>query len=180
MCDVLPESLKTICDPDAPAPPIAGAYWVVRGRFMAGPHPGGFSVSHMEADLIRLVDLGITRFLDLTEPGEASDYRDVLGGKARHIRFPIRDFDTPDRRQMVEILDAIDGALARGHALYLHCYAGLGRTGTIVGCYLVRHGLDGTEALRALRELRADSAFGDSASPQTEAQHRMVRTWSER
>jgi protein-tyrosine phosphatase len=78
---------------------------------------------------------------------------------------------------MTSVLDEIDRALAAGHNVYLHCYAGLGRTGTVVGCFLVRHGLAGDEALRAIRELRRETAFPDSPSPQTEEQARMVRRW---
>ena len=43
---------------------------------------------------------------------------------------------------MTRILDDVDAALADGGAVYVHCWGGIGRTGTVVGCWLVRHGLD--------------------------------------
>ena len=49
---------------------------------------------------------------------------------------------------MASILDAIDAALDGGKTVYVHCWGGVGRTGTVVGCWLVRHGKTGDEALR--------------------------------
>ena len=43
---------------------------------------------------------------------------------------------------MLAVLDAIDIALCEGHGVYIHCWGGVGRTGTVVGCWLKRH-LDG-------------------------------------
>ena len=48
---------------------------------------------------------------------------------------------------MAAILDAVDDALSAGRGVYVHCLGGIGRTGTVVGCWLVRHGLTGEEAL---------------------------------
>ena len=74
--------------------------------------------------------------------------------------MPIHDVSTPTQAQMARILDAIDAALAVGHAVYLHCYGGIGRTGTVVGCYLVRHGMDGEEALAEIARLRQGTPDG--------------------
>ena len=62
---------------------------------------------------------------------------------------------------MNAVLDMLDTALQAGQAVYLHCWAGIGRTGTVVGCYLVRHGLTGEQALARLVTLRA--GLGDAA-----------------
>lgn len=176
----LPPSLQALADPDAPPVPLPDAYWVVPGRFMAGPYPGGVGGAATVAETVELLlAAGVTFFLDLTEPGEAPDYTRYLGGRARHVRAAIVDFDVPSHREMIHILDTIDGALDRGQTVYLHCFAGLGRTGTIVGCYLVRHGLEGQQALRALRTLRQDTVFPRAASPQTPAQRDMILHWRE-
>ena len=36
---------------------------------------------------------------------------------------------------MVAILDSLDTAIADEHTIYLHCWGGIGRTGTVVGCW---------------------------------------------
>ena len=74
---------------------------------------------------------------------------------------------------MREILDAIDGALDAGRGVYVHCYAGIGRTGTVVGCYLVRHGMEPAEALRTVTSWRG------IRSPQSVEQEEFVLEWRE-
>jgi protein-tyrosine phosphatase len=91
--------------------------------------------------------------------------------------MPIPDFGVPTPEQMVQTLDVIDVAVGTRHAVYVHCLAGLGRTGTVVGCFIVRHGMQGVEALRTIQLLRHDTPNGDSPSPETDAQRRMVLAW---
>ena len=61
-----------------------------------------------------------------------------------HERHSIVDMDVPrSQQQTAGILDAIDKALEDGKNVYVHCWGGIGRTGTVVGCWLVRHGMTG-------------------------------------
>ena len=79
---------------------------------------------------------------------------------------------------MVEILDAVDAALARGEGVLVHCWGGIGRTGTVIGCWLARHGhAVGEGVLGLLQWLRWNDLTADLPSPQTEVQREMVRTW---
>ena len=81
---------------------------------------------------------------------------------------------------MREILDTIDTVLARGHRVYVHCWGGVGRTGTVVGCCLVRRGFDGDAALRQVQVLFAGTRKGrrtGRASPETPEQVAYVRSW---
>lgn len=158
---------------------IPGVYWVYPGELLAGPYPW---IGERDSDyrrLQQLLDAGIRVFLDLTEVGEAMPYAPALGDGARHVRMPIIDFDVPPPEKMREILDVIDAARADAQPVYVHCLAGLGRTGAVVGCYLVRHGLSGVGALREIERLRRDISYGSGASPITEAQRWMVMNWSE-
>ncbi|MDF1556398.1 MAG: hypothetical protein P1P84_25250 [Deferrisomatales bacterium] len=187
-----------VTDPDLAE---ASAYWVVRGRLMAGEYPGSPSAAGMRAKLASLLNAGIRTFLDLTEADEVTrlgplrpyeeDLRALTAESAvevSHTRFPIRDFDVPTRGLMISILDALDAALGRGMPAYVHCLAGRGRTGTVVGCYLVRHAerLLGTSAsdragplaLARITELRvAQDVPFPKDSPQTPAQRDLVLGW---
>jgi len=78
---------------------------------------------------------------------------------------------------MVRILDMIDAELAEGRTVYVHCFGGIGRTGTVVGCHLVRHGKSGREALDEIEYLRRDTPAAWQRSPETETQRQMVRAW---
>lgn len=168
--------------------PIPDAYWVLPGRFLAGEYPGAPTAESARHKLRRLLGAGITSFLDLTEAGEHGlyPYEALPAEEARaleraveHHRMPIPDVSTPTREQMTRTLDAIDAALAAGHVIYLHCYGGIGRTGTVVGCYLVRHGMAGEEALAEIARLRQGTPDGWKRSPETPAQCQMVRAWKE-
>lgn len=141
--------------------PHANCYWVEPGRFLAGEYPGARNPAKAREKLRRFLASGITCFLDLTEGHELTPYADLLSQEATAIgtpveyrRMPIRDLRVPRTPQeMVAILDQIDAAIASGHSVYVHCWGGVGRTGTVVGCYLVRHGRSGQEALRELSRL---------------------------
>ncbi|NLI78244.1 MAG: hypothetical protein GX442_17645 [Candidatus Riflebacteria bacterium] len=103
------------------------------------------------------------------------------GGPTEVVHFPIPDFGVPTADRLREILAAIDGCLARGRPLYLHCWGGIGRTGTVVGAWLAQQGqVTGEAVLRRLAELRAGLPDADRPSPETEAQRRLVTTWPPR
>jgi hypothetical protein len=157
--------------------PFPEAYWVEHGLFLAGPYPAQRWAHVTSTKLEWLLQAGIQLFVDLTEKDEALPYAHKLGGKARHQRFPISDFDTPSPQEMVTILNALDHALQAQQRVYVHCLGGLGRTGTVIGCYLVRHGMDGDEALKTIRKLRAETPFASSPSPETDSQRQMVLRW---
>lgn len=157
--------------------PFPEAYWVEPGLLLAGPYPAPRSAHVSNDKLERLLQAGIQLFVDLTEAGEAQPYEDQLGGQAHHLRIPIADFSVPEPEKMVAILSILDDALSRGWRVYVHCLAGLGRTGTVIGCYLARHGFQGAEALERLQHLRANSAYADSSSPETDMQRYMVLRW---
>ncbi|HLF89527.1 MAG TPA: type II toxin-antitoxin system HicA family toxin [Anaerolineales bacterium] len=164
-------------------------------HLLCGPHP----LRPGRETLDSLLASGVTCFIDLTEPGELPSYQFSAGSiqfselanqreseSARepltinhpqlpitHYRFPIPDFSTPTPSQMTSILNTLDSALAEGHTVYLHCHGGRGRTGTVVGCWLVRHRITGEQALARIAELR-----GDNESPETDEQRAFVLSWN--
>ena len=172
------------------AAPLPGTYWVDVGVLLAGAYPGHVDPTLASERLGLLLDLGVDWFIDLTWPGELPAYEALLPGPAargvrapvRYSRRPIRDHGLPAaREQMLEILDEIDAARAAGHRLYVHCRAGIGRTGTVIGCLLARRGGDGRRALAELDRLwRAGGRDRDwPRTPETEPQVRYVRGWRE-
>jgi protein-tyrosine phosphatase len=143
-------------------------------------------VESTRQNLRRLLLVGISLFVDLTQAGEhgIEPYAPTLHGEAtalerlvQYRRVPIPDMQTPTPEEMIGILDTVDAGLSAGRMVYVHCLAGLGRTGTVVGCHLARHGLDGTQALEEIVRLRKGAARSWDRSPVTEAQRAMVRGW---
>lgn len=169
-----------------PEKPLPASYWVLPGRFLAGEYPALGSEFQIRQRLTALLMAGLDTFINLTWPGELPPYEDILHEEARLLgkqvtclRFPIPDFGLPTPQEMTRILDAIDAALAEGHNVYLHCWGGVGRTGTTVGCYLVRHGRSGDQALAEVAERYRSAAQSrlHPRSPETEAQAAFVRAW---
>ncbi len=170
------------------ARPYPNSYWVQPGRLLAGEYPGDWPASAMRQKLRRLLDAGVTFFLDLTHPNDPlPPYATLLPQMSKayprpavYRRMAILDRDVPAVAQMGQTLALIDEALAADHVVYVHCWGGVGRTGTVVGCYLVNQGSSGEAALAEIARLWQDVAKRDRhpQSPETPAQVQMVRTWA--
>ena len=80
---------------------------------------------------------------------------------------------------MVTILDAIDKYLSASKVPYIHCWGGIGRTGTVVGCWLIRHGHATPDTVGDLiSELRVgDLEAGYRLSPEAESQWEFLLNW---
>lgn len=166
--------------------PIPESYWVEQDRFLAGEYPGHFDGEHARKRLDALIEAGFDTIIDLTRPNETTPYLKILeeecqsyGIDVQHHRFPIGDFGLPTPELMESILDLIDTALRAGRRVYLHCWGGIGRTGTAVGCYLVRHGMSGDQALRQLSQWwkGVPKSRIHLQSPETDEQVEYIRTW---
>ena len=165
-------------------PPIPDAYWVVPGQLLAGEYPGAKDADAARSKLRLFLDAEFTFFLDLTEEGELAPYAPVLLEEAaarhlavEHCRMPIPDLGTPQPAEVTRILDYLDAALAAGRRVYVHCWGGIGRTGTIVGCYLVRHGQTGDQALAEIASRRQGTPDDYRLAPETADQRERVRNW---
>ncbi len=167
------------------------AYWVVPHSILAGAYPGATNDDEHERRLRAIWETGVRTFVSLLEPDETAHgvafkpYAAVverLAGDASSmqcLRFPIPDLGVTSEQSMRGILDAIDASLDARRPVYVHCFGGIGRTGTVVACWLIRHGHASPEnavtMLTALR--RADHEAGHRRSPETSEQVRFVRGW---
>jgi protein-tyrosine phosphatase len=140
-------------------------------RVIAGRHPCAWGQENAASAVQDLLDAGVTLFLDLTQPGELEPYAALVAPPARYLNLPIRDFSVPTRDGLVATLDEIDAELDRGGVAYVHCWAGCGRTGVVVGSWLVRHGADPNDALARIAEARG------LGCPQTLEQRLVVLDW---
>jgi hypothetical protein len=159
------------------------SYWVLPAQVLAGPHPSAFTEEATQERVKKLLDAGIRCFVDLTHPGERDAYEWALPAGAQHRRFPIRDHGVPrEPAQMAEILEFIAEAVRAQRPLYVHCHAGIGRTGTVAGCWLVQTGLSGESALAELNRLWRQSERSQlwTYVPETREQMEYVRSWTPR
>jgi len=174
--------------------PFSRTYWVVPGEFLAGCYPGSSNEEKAYQKLTGLAIHGIRHVVSLMESDETNwsnkpfvSYEDQMkqivdsmDRSATFDRMPIVDNDIPTRHFMRDILNCIDFNIEHGKPVFTHCWGGRGRTGTVVGCYLARHGFaTGQSALDLLQELRKNAQDSNQASPQTSDQLDMVRSWIE-
>lgn len=173
---------------EEPKRPIPESYWVEQGRLLAGEYPGQYDIESTRKRIDALLEAGFDTFIDLTRQDETVAYTRILLDESKlydvevtHHRFPIGDFGLPTPQLMKTILDTIDEALAAERKIYLHCWGGIGRTGTTIGCYLVRRGNTGEEALTQLAEWWRDvpKSHFHPRSPETREQAQFIRNWSE-
>ena len=172
--------------------PFLRSYWVQTGQLLAGCYPGAPDKHEATQKLNSLLDSGIRAIVNLMEPEETDhhgnpfkQYEDLFKKLAtqRHvdvvfIRQAIPDMCIPTRETMREILDTIDELIENGMPVFVHCWGGKGRTGTVVGCWLARHGLvNGQEALGRIQYLRRNDPMADDPSPQNAMQCNMVQSW---
>ena len=171
-----------------PPRPHENCYWVIPGRLMAGEYPGARDAALGRDCLVRTGAAGVRHFIDLTEAHELAPYHPLLpeisltlDRPVGHERWAIHDVDVPRSADYANrILDRIDALVAVDAVPYVHCWGGIGRTGTMIGCWLVRHGNSGEEALDILAGHWATVAkrTRHPRSPETDAQCRFILDWA--
>jgi len=168
--------------------PIPDSYWVVDGLLLAGEYAGAVNTPRARRKLEALLDAGIRSFFDLTEEGELLPYDDMLNELAidRRIevayeRVPTPDMGVPPPADLQALLSRLKTTVSAGTPSYVHCWGGIGRTGTAIGCWLVEHdAVHGREALARIAGLRHGTPDGRRRSPETDEQCALVLGWKEK
>jgi hypothetical protein len=167
-------------------------YPVIPGMLYAGEIPSSVMDELLHLKLNELSRLGVTKIINLTEEGEKNfkgiplrDYEKHLnnrlnsnGQSMEMIRLSIPDLQIPTVEFMKEILSTIDEYLKNGETVYVHCWGGIGRTGTVVGCFLIESGILSTKnVLPYIDFLKRNTEIHDRNSPETDDQCNFIYSW---
>lgn len=174
-------------------PPFPNSYWLEDGGIVCGEYPREFDDDAEPTKIQALLSAGVRAFVNFTEPGELKPYEEIVlavaadleidPGELEFHQHPIRDMSIPRTGGEVKrMLHTIRSARQRRKVVYLHCWGGKGRTGTVAGCLLSEFsGVSGDAALQALGERWQSCAKATYAeSPETDEQREWVRLWGEK
>ncbi|XP_060933954.1 dual specificity protein phosphatase CDC14AB [Limanda limanda] len=137
--------------------------WIVPGKFVAfsGPHPKtkvdkGYPLHAPEAYFPYFRKHNVTTIVRLNK--KIYDSKRFTNAGFDHFDLFFIDGSTPSdtiTRRFLHICESTDGAVA------VHCKAGLGRTGTLICCYLMKHyRFTAAEAVAWIRICRPGSVVG--------------------
>ncbi len=126
--------------------------WIEPGKLAASGIPLGMR------DIEALHDQGMRAVVSLTEH-PLTVQRDVLPDAFTrfdlvYLHSPIKDQYAPDIAQAEAIIRHINQMNDQNRPVLVHCYAGSGRTGTILHAYYLAHGLNLDEAKAQVRSRR--------------------------
>lgn len=161
-------------------PPFPPNSYTVAPGFVVGPHPRRSGAPFDGAVAALWGDMQPTLVIDLTTPaeGHASYSSELLQTTpaARRVAFPIADMGVPSLPQLGAVLACITTARAAGESIYLHCAAGIGRSGLVVCAWLMYNGAAMADALAQIHTLRAHTEH-PAAVPESALQAMFLAAW---
>jgi len=127
-------------------------YTIDGGRIAGTPGP-----AYMEWDIPRLRKMGFSVVVSL-ECSRLNTF-EIQDAGFEHRKICVEDFTAPTFDQIDEFVGFVEAKVAEGKKVLVHCYAGRGRTGTMLAAYLIAKGMSAEAAVREVRE-RALAAYG--------------------
>ena len=165
------------CWPISPSPMLPSHFhWILPEKLAGMGCPG--LLRDVDEDLRAIAGAGITLLVSLTEEAFSAAMLRSYGIDSRH--FPIGDMDVPSLEATAILCEQVERDIENGHRVAFHCFAGLGRTGTMLAALLVWQGHDPDDVITYVRSIRSGfiqtaaqeefvSRFGNFLRPQSDS-----------
>jgi atypical dual specificity phosphatase len=127
--------------------------WLINNK-LAG---SGMPTSLSEIDWV--LKQGVKSIITMTE----NSLPDLWVKNIQYLHVPTEDYSAPDMQQIDQAVEFIQNRLEKNEPVMVHCAAGVGRTGTILACYLVKYQkLSANDAIQKVRKERSGSIQSES------------------
>jgi protein-tyrosine phosphatase len=103
-----------------------------------GPQPPPIDFEYLAA-------IGIRTVINLREE-DNSEHAVVKALGMKPVHIPIEDWTVPTTEQVWEFIRTLEDPANR--PVYVHCLGGVGRTGTLIACWRIFHGMPVSKALQ--------------------------------
>lgn len=143
--------------------------WVIDGKLAgcAGPV--------LETDLAFLAAKGIRALVTLAQEQEGvCGMEEIARAGLEDYSEPVPDMQAPRQEQLDNVIRFINECLIHGKPVAVSCWAGQGRTGTVLTCYLVSEGLSAEDAIAEMRR-KGRTPYEASAIGQLQAVQEYAR-----
>lgn len=118
------------------------------------------SAECLSSDIKSLKESGISSVVCLLEVSESnrlaldSEEDSCTSQGLAFTRFPIKDYGTPDQSHLPPFIENLYNDICNGASIVVHCRGGIGRTGLVCACLLIRAGYTAEYAIRQVSEKR--------------------------
>ncbi|HSB56703.1 MAG TPA: dual specificity protein phosphatase 23 [Nitrosopumilaceae archaeon] len=140
--------------------------WLINGK-LAG---SGMPTSYPELEWV--VKHGVKSIVTMTE----EPLPELWIKNIKYLHVPTEDLSAPDIEKIDDTVDFIHERIRNNEPTMVHCAAGIGRTGTILACYLIKfHNLSAKEAIDNVRKERPGSIQSESQEIAIGLYHKFVK-----
>ena len=122
--------------------------WLIEGKLAGSAIPTSFE------EIKWLVDGGVKSIVTVREESLDDDWIKNIN----YLHIHSNDMGVPEFEDLVKAVDFIHQRITNNEPVMVHCLAGLGRTGTILACYLIKYQkLSADDSIQKVRESRPGS-----------------------